>query len=37
MKKTFAGFLLCCCLITLATSCGGKKEPATPKPAPGGE
>jgi hypothetical protein len=31
MKKSFAWFLFCCCLITLATSCGGGDKP---KPAP---
>lgn len=38
MKKSFAWFLLCCCLITFATACGGgdKPKPAS-KPAPGGE
>jgi hypothetical protein len=39
MKKTFAGLLLCCCLITICTACGGDKPKSAPKsaPAPGGE
>jgi hypothetical protein len=32
MKKSIAWLLLCCGLITLATSCGGEKK-STPKPA----
>jgi hypothetical protein len=34
MKKNIAWLLLCCGLITLATSCGGKKAPSAPNSAP---
>ena len=38
MKKTFAGFLLCCCLISITTACGGGEKPkSAPKSAPAGE